>query len=79
MALKLAEGEILKSKLNDVPVYLLDDIFSELDEERQGKLARALGDVQSFVTTNDKHIAELFGHPSVTVVEDGKTNTVIPA
>ncbi|MFA5010137.1 MAG: DNA replication and repair protein RecF [Patescibacteria group bacterium] len=78
MALKLAEGEILKTKLHDAPVYLLDDIFSELDDERQAKLARALVGVQSFVTTNDKQIAELFEQPAVNMVEGGSINPVIP-
>ncbi|MFH1052151.1 MAG: DNA replication and repair protein RecF, partial [bacterium] len=34
VSLKLAEFEFLKSKRNETPVVLLDDIFSELDEER---------------------------------------------
>jgi len=77
MALKLAEGEILKNKLQDEPVYLLDDIFSELDDERQAKLARALSGVQSFVTTNNKEVAELFERSAVWRVEAGSIGSSV--
>lgn len=77
MALKLAEGEILKSKLKDEPVYLLDDIFSELDEERQVKLAMALSGVQSFITTNNQKIAELFEQSEVFGVRGGQVDKIV--
>lgn len=72
MALKLAEGEMLKQRLGEEPVYLLDDIFSELDHERQGKLAKALVGVQCFVSTNDKSLIKLFENPAVVVISDGR-------
>jgi DNA replication and repair protein RecF len=71
LSLKLAEGEILKSKMSDLPVYLLDDIFSELDEDRQQRLAQALSGVQVFVTTNDERVEELFEESKVWQVEQG--------
>lgn len=71
MALKLAEAEILKTKLQEDPVYLLDDIFSELDESRQQKLAEALKSSQVFVTTNNLRVAGLFDEAKVWRVERG--------
>lgn len=35
IALKLSEGEICKNTCGEYPVYLLDDILSELDEKRR--------------------------------------------
>ena len=35
LALKLAELDIIKEKLGESPVLLLDDILSELDEKRK--------------------------------------------
>lgn len=43
IALKLLETEILKETFNTNPIILLDDVFSELDENRQ----RAIGDIDS--------------------------------
>lgn len=76
MALKLAEGELLKKKLNDVPIYLLDDIFSELDEERQVKLAQAMGGVQSFITTNDRRVEGMFAGAQIWEIEQGQARQV---
>ncbi len=72
MALKLAEAEILKSKVGELPVYLLDDIFSELDEERRKKLADALKNEQVFITTSNEMVEKLFDGPQVFQVESGK-------
>ena len=35
LALKMAEGEIIKEDFSEYPVYLLDDVLSELDERRR--------------------------------------------
>ena len=72
IALKLAEGEILKSKLGEAPVYLLDDIFSELDNNRKRRLVQALVGAQVFVTANNDKIGELFERPEVLEVEQGR-------
>ncbi len=76
MALKLAEAEILKSKVGESPVYLLDDIFSELDEERRKKLADALKDEQVFITTSNETVGGLFENPAVFEVEKGRVDPV---
>ncbi len=42
LALKLAEYELLTEELGDPPVLLLDDVFSELDEDRRRWLSEGV-------------------------------------
>lgn len=52
LSLKLAEIELIKQETNEAPILLLDDVLSELDEERQSHLLNIMqGEVQTFVTT----------------------------
>ena len=50
ISLKLSELEIIKEKINDIPVLLLDDVFSELDETRQKLLVNNLKGIQTIIT-----------------------------
>ena len=50
ISLKLSELEIIKEKINDTPVLLLDDVFSELDETRQKLLVTNLKNIQTIIT-----------------------------
>jgi len=56
LALKLSELMAARAR-GDAPIFLLDDLSSELDRERTGRLVRALLDLgaQVFVTTTDPH------------------------
>lgn len=54
LALKFAEIELIKQKTGDLPVLLLDDVFSELDESRQKYLFKAIKEAQTFVSTTHK-------------------------
>ena len=56
LALKLAEIECLKAEANVEPVFLLDDVSSELDPVRNQKLFEHLNriTVQTFLTTTSK-------------------------
>lgn len=52
IALRLAEAELLENETGHRPILLLDDVFSELDEDRADRLLNRLGDRhQRFVTT----------------------------
>jgi DNA replication and repair protein RecF len=56
IALKAAEFFFLKERCNETPIFLLDDVFSELDEYRSKKLlllTKSLGQI-FITTTNDK-------------------------
>lgn len=50
LALKLAELEIFKESLGEYPVLLLDDVLSELDNNRQQKLLSKIKDIQTIIT-----------------------------
>lgn len=52
IALRLAQAELIRARRGSPPVYLLDDIFGELDTERRRRLLGALpGDAQRILTT----------------------------
>lgn len=54
LSLKLAELELVKDKINDTPVLLLDDVLAELDDIRQNYLLNAIGsDTQTIITSVD--------------------------
>ena len=46
LALKLAEGELSKRQSGEYPVFLFDDVLSELDKRRRGFLHEALAEKQ---------------------------------
>ncbi len=52
LALKLAQGEALASSRGSLPVYLIDDIFGELDPGRRNAVLHALpAAAQKWITT----------------------------
>ncbi len=57
IALKVAEFHYLKERRQEVPVVLLDDVFSELDERRSRFLLRTASTLgQTFITTTDEAV-----------------------
>ncbi|MGB9809830.1 MAG: DNA replication/repair protein RecF [Caldanaerobacter sp.] len=50
LALKLSELEILKEETGEKPVLLLDDVMSELDENRKRYVLKKIKEIQSFIT-----------------------------
>lgn len=65
LALKLSEIEIIEKELGKKAIFLLDDVFSELDGHRRHALIKRLRNIQSFITTTDadiviKELAEKF-------------------
>ena len=52
LAFKLAQLDLLHATLDSAPLFLLDDVFSELDPSRRAHLVRRIGELpQAFVTT----------------------------
>lgn len=52
LAFKLAEVSLIQSLLGQKPILLLDDVMSELDEQRRRALVKFVsGDIQTFITT----------------------------
>ena len=74
LSLKLAEIELIKSEIGEYPLLLLDDVMSELDDDRQIHLLKTIENkVQTFVTTTTlKHLAErLTSQPDIFIVAEG--------
>lgn len=73
LALKFAEIDLIKVRTGDDPILLLDDVFSELDADRQKYLFDAIGKRQTFITTTHKEFIEaLPASHKVYQVESGK-------
>lgn len=51
LSIKLAELELIKNIKHDNPILLLDDVFSELDENRQSYLIENIKNIQTIITT----------------------------
>lgn len=67
LSLKLAELELIKEKIGDTPVLLLDDVLAELDNLRQNYLLNAIGnETQTIITSVD---TVLFGDDYLKNVE----------
>jgi DNA replication and repair protein RecF len=53
LALKLCERDYFVERDGVSPVILLDDVFSELDQDRRKYLVEAFSDSQLIITTTD--------------------------
>ena len=57
VALKIGEFFYLKERCRETPIFLLDDVFNELDKHRAQRLLHFVGELsQTFVTSTDPHI-----------------------
>lgn len=50
LSLKLSEIYLVKKRIGDTPVLLLDDVLSELDSRRQTYLLESIHDIQTMIT-----------------------------
>ncbi|MFR4405054.1 MAG: DNA replication/repair protein RecF [Anaerovoracaceae bacterium] len=53
LSMKLSEIRLIEDETGEKPVLLLDDVLSELDNNRQTYLINSLGESQMFITTAD--------------------------
>ena len=53
LSLKLSEIRLIEEEMGEKPILLLDDVLSELDNDRQTYLINSLGGNQLFITTAD--------------------------
>lgn len=54
LSMKLSEGELINADTGHYPVFLLDDILSELDEKRREYLLKKLDNKQVIITSCDR-------------------------
>lgn len=78
LSLKLAEIQLVKSKINDTPVLLLDDVLSELDSFRQNYLLESIKDIQTVITCTglDEFVNNRFNIDKIFKVVDGTLENV---
>ena len=74
LSLKLAEIELIKRETGYSPVLLLDDVFSELDSNRQKFLIESMKDVQVFVSATgiEESIKNMLPKGNIYYVDNGK-------
>ena len=72
LSIKLAEGEIIKEKCGEYPVFLLDDLFSELDDKRRQKLSEMFLDKQCIITCCDRAALPKNEGMNIINVRDGR-------
>lgn len=74
LSIKLSEVELIKKERGIYPVLLLDDVFSELDEERRKYLIRSFQDMQTLITVTDAIDLKQMNNieKSVFYIENGK-------
>ncbi len=71
LSMKLAEGEIIKNTCGgDYPVFLLDDVLSELDMKRREYLTSSIKDKQVIMTCCEQY-GSFFDNARVYEVKDG--------
>lgn len=63
--MKLSELSFVQEKTGSRPMLLLDDIFSELDEEHKQLVMDVVGKQQTVITSAESDILTLF--PSYTI------------
>ena len=61
LSLKLAEIKLIENITKESPILLLDDVMSELDNDRQLKLLETISqEIQTFITTTTlEHLKNL--------------------
>ncbi|MEG2338053.1 MAG: DNA replication and repair protein RecF, partial [Clostridium sp.] len=74
LSLKLSEIEIIRTITGEYPVLILDDVLSELDENRQKYLINNLRHVQTILTCTSGSDVDLFNDENrqIFYVKEGK-------
>lgn len=76
LAMKIAEGFIIKDISSEQPVALLDDVMSELDSKRQKSLLQYLNGWQVFVTCCDKAHVEKIDYGKAFEIKEGNIKEI---
>ena len=74
LSLKLSEIKLVERTIHDTPVLLLDDVLSELDQNRQNYLLDSIHDIQTIITCTglDDFVRNRFALHKVYEVVEGK-------
>ena len=69
LSLKLAEGEVIREICGEYPVFLFDDVLSELDEERRSYVLSGIGEKQIIITACDPDECRMYTETEIDVSE----------
>lgn len=72
LALKLAGAEVIKEISGEYPICLLDDVMSELDENRQNYILNHIRNWQSFITCCDTSNIKNLKEGKIIKIKDGE-------
>ena len=72
LAMKLSEGEITREEFKDYPVFLFDDVFSELDVTRREYLLHKIKDKQVIMTSCEPDLLKEIDNIKSIIVQDGQ-------
>lgn len=67
--MKLSELSYIQEKTGVRPILLLDDIFSELDEEHKELVIDVIGKQQTIMTSAEEDILEIFQKDAISVLQ----------
>ena len=76
VAMKLAEGLASRDQTGEFPVFLLDDVLSELDAKRKKYILSGLQNRQVLITCCDRQELQSFPQGRVIAVEKGQYKTI---
>ncbi|MBR3523248.1 MAG: DNA replication/repair protein RecF [Bacilli bacterium] len=79
LTLKLSEIELFKKYKENTPILLLDDIFSELDDNKKNNLLKYIvKDIQTIITTTDLNNLDnkLIKKSKIYKIEQGKVEKI---
>ena len=74
LSLKLAEASVLRERMGEEPVILLDDVLSELDAKRQDFLLNELHGCQVFITCCEKSNKEQLKDGKIFLLNNGEVS-----
>ncbi len=78
IALRLAQAELIRSRRGEQPIYLLDDVFGELDTERRRRLLAALPpDAQRILTTTTWQWLDEAGDAAHWTISTGEARSAV--
>ena len=75
LSLKLSEIELIKNETEEYPILLLDDVFSELDLQRQSSLLKIFEKTQTIITATsfDAVLKNKVNDYKIIKIENGKS------
>ncbi len=72
LAVKFAEAVISEEVTKEIPIIMLDDVMSELDQQRQHDLFKNLKNCQTFITCCDKDQVRRFTEGKYFEIKNGE-------